>query len=431
MIEPLRIGVAGLGTVGIGVLKLFDSHAAILEARAGRPIAIKAVSARDRQRERGVDLSRFSWFENALDMAESEDVDVVVELIGGSKGIAKELTERAIANQKHIVTANKALVAQYGTSLAQAAEENNINLAYEAAVAGGIPIVKALREGLAANQVDRLYGILNGTCNYILSAMDESGRDFTDVLAEAQNLGYAESDPRFDVDGIDTAHKLAILASVAFGAEVDFEGIHVEGISKISSIDIEFAKELGYGIKLLGIATRLKNGILQRVHPCMVPSDAPINHVRGVFNGIEVAGDFIGTTIYEGRGAGSGPTASAVVSDILDIARGNSVPVFGVPSNTLKPMETLDIGHYLGPYYVRLTVVDKPGVFADIAAILRDNQVSMETVVQRVRAPGEPVSVVMTLHESRESDVALTLDSIAALDTIVEPPCMIRIETFS
>ena len=431
MTGALRIGIAGLGTVGIGVLKIFAAHAAMLEARAARPIAITAVSARNRNRMRGIDINPFTWFDDPLEMAASEELDVVVELIGGSEGIAKDLVETSIANRKHVVTANKALVARHGMSLAFAAEANGISLAYEAAVAGGIPIVKALREGLSANLVDRLYGILNGTCNYILTAMTETGRDFSDVLLEAQNLGYAESDPTFDIDGIDTAHKLAILASVAFGAQVAFERIHVEGIRHISPIDIEFASELGYGIKLLGVATRLENGILNRVHPCMVPNDAPINHVRGVLNGIEVAGDFVDTTIYEGRGAGAGPTASAVVADILDIARDNSVPVFGIPANTLEAIKELDMDEYRGPYYIRLTVVDRPGVFADIAAILRDNQVSMETVVQRVRAPGEPVSVVMTLHESREADVALTLGSIADLETIVEPPRMIRIETLS
>ncbi len=431
MTESLRIGVAGLGTVGIGVLGLLRSHSAMLAARAARPIHVKGVSALNRQLERGIDLDSFIWFDNALDMAASEEIDVIVELIGGSDGVARHLVETAITNGKHVVTANKALVARHGTSLARTAEANGVSLAYEAAVAGGVPIVKALREGLAANQVDRLYGILNGTCNYILTEMEKTGRDFSDVLTEAQKLGYAESDPSFDIDGIDTAHKLAILASIAFGTEVDFAGIHVEGIRHISSIDIEFASELGYGIKLLGITTRLDEGILKRVHPCMVPISAPINHVRGVFNAIEVAGDFVDTTIYEGRGAGAGPTASAVVADLLDIARGNSVPVFGVPASTLEPVQTLGMGHYCGPYYIRLTVVDRPGVFADIAAILRDNQVSMETVVQRGRAPGEPVSVVMTLHESQESDVILTLDAISTLETIVEPPRMIRIETFS
>ena len=431
MTTPLRIGIAGLGTVGIGTLEVLSAHAEMFASRVSRPLTVTAVAARDWVRDRGVDLRGYECFDNAVDMAYSDDVDVVVELIGGSDGIAKDLTEAALANGKHVVTANKALIAIHGTALAMAAEEAGVTLAYEAAVAGGIPIIKALREGLVANRIDRLYGILNGTCNYILTEMEQSGRDFLDVLDEAQALGYAEADPSFDIDGIDAAHKLAILASVAFGTAVDFDGIHVEGIRHISPIDIEFACELGYGIKLLGVAARTADGYEQRVHPCMVPASAPINHVSGVFNGIAVDGNFVDTTIYEGRGAGAGPTASAVVADILDIACGNPVPVFGIPARNLKPAQTLDMGRHRGAYYVRLTVVDKPGVFADIAAILRDHEVSMESVLQRGRAPGEPVSVVMTLHESLEADVVNTLDAMASLDAVIEAPCMIRIETFA
>ena len=431
MTTPLRIGIAGLGTVGIGTLEVLSAHAEMFASRMPRPLTVTAVAARDWDRDRGVDLHGYECFDNAVDMAYSDDVDVVVELIGGSDGIAKDLTEAALANGKHVVTANKALIAIHGTALAMAAEEAGVTLAYEAAVAGGIPIIKALREGLIANRIDRLYGILNGTCNYILTEMEQSGRDFLDVLDEAQALGYAEADPSFDIDGIDAAHKLAILASVAFGTAVDFDGIHVEGIRHISPIDIEFARELGYGIKLLGVAARTADGFEQRVHPCMVPQSAPINHVSGVLNGIAVDGNFVDTTIYEGRGAGAGPTASAVVADILDIAWGNRMPVFGIPARNLKPAQTVDMGRHRGAYYVRLTVVDKPGVFADIAAILRDHEVSMESVLQRGRAPGEPVSVVMTFHESLEADVVKTLDAMASLDTVVEAPRMIRVEAFA
>lgn len=430
MSDPLNIGVAGLGTVGAGTVKVLTENAEVLSARAGRPIRVAAVSARDRGRDRGIDTSAMTWHDNAVDLAGDPAVDVVVELIGGADGVAKDLTEAAFAAGKHVVTANKALVAHHGTDLARAAEAAGVTLAFEAAVAGGIPIVKALREGLAANRIERLYGILNGTCNFILTDMSNSGREFQDVLDEAQALGYAEADPSFDIDGIDTAHKLAILASLAFGTEVDFDGVHVEGIRHISPIDIEFARELGYGIKLLGVAARTPDGIEQRVHPCMVPAAAPINHVSGVFNGVEVAGDFVDTTIYEGRGAGEGPTASAVVADIVDIARDRFAPVFGVPADALKPAETADMGLHRGPYYVRLLVVDQPGVFADIGALLRDNNVSMESVLQRGRAPNEPVSVVMTLHDSVEADVVRTLAAMAELDSVVEPPRMIRIETF-
>jgi len=430
MTSPLRIGIAGLGTVGAGTVAVLREHATELAVRAGRPLELTAVSARDRSKDRGIDVSGLTWHEDAAALATDPNVDVVAELIGGADGVAKSLTEAALAAGKHVVTANKALIAHHGTALARAAESNGVSLAYEAAVAGGIPIIKALREGLAANRVERLYGILNGTCNYILTNMAQSGREFADVLAEAQELGYAETDPSFDIDGVDTAHKLAILASVAFGTEVDFDGVHVEGIRHVSPVDIEFARELGYGIKLLGVAARTADGIEQRVHPCMVPENAPINHVNGVFNGIEVAGDFVDTTIYEGRGAGAGPTASAVVADIIDIARGNAVATFAVPADQLKPAETVAMDRHRGPYYVRLMVVDKPGVFAGIATSLGDNNVSMESVLQRGRAPGAPVPVVMTVHDSQEADMLRTLDAIAKLDAVVEAPRMIRIETF-
>ena len=430
MTSPLRIGIAGLGTVGAGTVEVLQTHAEQLARRAGRPLAVTAVSARDKAKDRGVDLAGLAWHDDALALAADDGVDVVVELIGGEDGIAKQLCEAAVAAGKHVVSANKALLAHHGTALAEGAEANGVTLAYEAAVAGGIPIVKALREGLAANRIERLYGILNGTCNYILTDMAQSGREFDDILAEAQELGYAESDPSFDIDGVDTAHKLAILASLAFGTRVDFAGVHVEGIRPVSPIDIEFARELGYGIKLLGGAARTADGIEQRVHPCMVPVDSPINHVSGVFNGIEVAGDFVDTTIYEGRGAGAGPTASAVVADLVDLSRGHAVPAFAVPAAELAPAATADMANHRGPYYVRLMVVDKPGVFAGIASSLSDNSLSMESVLQRGRAPGEPVPVVMTGHDTKESDMLRTLDDIGALEAVVETPRMIRIETF-
>jgi homoserine dehydrogenase len=432
MTQPLRIGIAGLGTVGAGVVKLLAAHRDQLAARAGRPLVVSAVSARDKSKDRGVDLDGLDWYDDARDLAAADNVDVVVELIGGEDGIAKELVEAALSGAKSVVTANKALLAHHGTALARLAESKDVSLAYEAAVAGGIPIIKALREGLAANRIERLYGILNGTCNYILTDMADSGREFGDILAEAQALGYAEADPSFDVDGIDAAHKLAILAAVAFGTEVDFTNVYVEGIRHVSPMDIEFARELGYGIKLLGVAARVPDerggGIEQRVHPCMVPEDAPMNHVSGVFNAIEVAGDFVDTTIYEGRGAGEGPTASAVVADLVDIARGGRVPTFAVGADDLKPAETIPMGRRQGAYYVRFMVVDQPGVFADIAAALRDNAVSMESVLQRGRAPDEKVPVVMTVHETEEDAMQRCVQAIAALDAVVEPPTLIRIE---
>ena len=370
MTQPLRIAVAGLGNVGAGTVKLLHAHAKDLARRCGRAIEIRAVSARDRKRDRGVDLAGLAWHDDPLALARLPDVDVVVELIGGAEGVARQLLEAALAAGKHVVTANKALLAHHGTALARQAEAKGLSLGFEAAVAGGIPIIKTLREGLAANRIERVYGILNGTCNYILTEMRKSGREFADVLADAQRLGYAEADPSFDVDGIDAAHKLAILAGVAFGCEINFAGVQVDGIRNVSAVDISFAEELGYRIKLLGIARPTEFGIEQRVHACMVPLGTPIAHVEGVYNAVVTEGDFVGQNICEGRGAGAGPTASAVVSDLIDIARGRSQPTFSVPASELKRLPASPLARHRGAYYIRLMVVDKPGVIADVAAAL-------------------------------------------------------------
>ncbi|MCP5363711.1 MAG: homoserine dehydrogenase [Hyphomicrobiales bacterium] len=427
MTSPLRVAVAGLGTVGGGVVKLLTAHAAELAGRVGRPVTLVAVCDRDTT-GRAYLPEGIRWYTDALEMAEKADVDVIVELIGGAEGIAREVCSRAMASGKHVVTANKALIAHHGTELAHSAEANGVTLAYEAAVAGGIPIVKALREGLVGNDRTRVFGILNGTCNYILTAMQESGREFDAVLAEAQALGYAEADPSFDVDGIDSAHKLAILATLAFGCRLDFNAVHVEGIRHISPVDIAFAGELGYRIKLLGIAGLTERGVERRVHPCMVPMTAPIAHVDGVFNAVVVDGDFVDTVMQVGRGAGERPTASAVVADIGDIARGVSQPVLGVPAKELRALPSVPMGSHRGPYYIRLMVLDRPGVFADIASILRDNSVSMEAILQRRRAPDEAVPVVMTTHDTEESAMVRSLDQIESLSAIVERPRLIRIE---
>ncbi|MHA1151851.1 MAG: homoserine dehydrogenase, partial [Alphaproteobacteria bacterium] len=393
MSPPLKIAVAGLGTVGAETVRLVRQQGALIAARCGRPMEIAAVSARDRNKARPIDVSDLAWFDDPSAMAAAPGIDAVVELIGGSDGIAKATVEAAIGAGRHVVTANKALIAHHGGDLGRAAEAAGVALAYEAAVAGGIPIVKALREGLAANRIDRVYGVLNGTCNYILTTMRETGRDFDAVLAEAQELGYAEADPGFDVDGVDTAHKLAILTALAFGCEIDFAGVHVEGIREISSLDIAHAEELGYRIKLLGIAARREGGVEQRVHPCMVAESSPIAAVEGVFNGIVAEGDFVGTFMAEGAGAGAGPTASAVVADLMDIARGAVPPTFGVPAPELERLATLPIERHLGSHYIRLMVLDRPGVIADIAAALRDEQISVEAMLQRGRAPDEMVPV--------------------------------------
>lgn len=431
MAEPLKIAVAGLGTVGAGTMRLLQSERQLLETRCQRPLEITAVSARDKSIDRGVDLDDCEWFDDAVLLAAKADADIIVELIGGSEGVARQVCEAAIDAGRHVVTANKALIAMAGTELAVRAEARDVALGFEAAVCGGIPIIKVLREGLAANRVSRLHGILNGTCNYILSQMRETGREFEDVLAEAQRLGYAEADPSFDVDGVDSAHKLAILTSLVFGCEVDFDAVYVEGIRNINALDVAYAEELGYRIKLLGITERSGDRICQRVHPTMVPIDTPIAAVEGVFNAVVSEGEFAGTTMMEGRGAGAEPTASAVVGDIMDIACGRRTPTFGVPADALSKVPGAPMEDHRSGCYLRLMVVDRPGVFADIAAIMRDEEISMEAVLQRVRAEDQAVPVVITTHDTQESAMQRALTTIGKLDTVKEPPTMIRIENFA
>ena len=428
MVEPLRIGIAGLGNVGAGVVKLLRRQSDLLTQRCGRDLEIAAVSARDRGRDRGIDLSHVPWCDDPRELAGDRSVDVVVELIGGTNGVALEVVEAALTAGKSVVTANKAMMAVHGTRLARTAERNGAGLAYEAAVAGGIPVVKALREGLSGNRIERVYGILNGTCNYILTEMEESGREFDEVLLEAQALGYAEADPGFDVDGIDAAHKLSLLTSLAFGRPVEFDSVFIEGIRKIGAVDIDYASELGFRIKLLAIARATANGVEQRVHPCLVLKDTPIAHVQGVFNAVVAEGDFVDRTVYEGRGAGEGPTASAVVADIVDLARGNVLPAFGVPVESLSATPAAPMMDHRGAYYVRLMVFDKPGVMADVAAILRDESVSLESVLQRGQDPGEVVPVILTTHVTVEAGMRRALQKIGELEVVVEPPLMIRVE---
>ena len=422
MTRPLSVGVAGLGTVGAGVLRLLRDNAELVAARAGRRIVVTAVSARDRTRDRGVALQGLRWYDDPVALAADPAIDVVVELIGGSEGPAKALVLAAVAAGKKVVTANKALLAVHGAALAEA------DIGFEAAVAGGIPVIKALREGLAGNRIDRVAGILNGTCNYILTAMREQGREFADVLADAQRLGYAEADPAFDVDGIDAAHKLAILAALAFNRPVDFAAVHIEGIRAVSSLDIAFARDLGYRIKLLGIARRAGDGVETRVHPCMVPQANPLALVDGVFNAVVAEGDFVGRVMLTGRGAGAGPTASAVVADLVDIARGRAAPLWGMAAGQLASLPTVPMSAHVGAYYLRLMVVDRAGVIADVTAALRDAGVSLESMLQRGRSPGEAVPVVLVTHETNEAAMRAALEQIVRSDAVLEPPAMIRIE---
>jgi homoserine dehydrogenase len=433
--KPLRIGIAGLGTVGVGVVRLLRANADLIAARAGRPITVVAVAARERRRERGIDVSDLRWHDDAMALAEDPGVDVVVELIGGAEGVARRLVEAALRAGRPVVTANKALIAVHGAELAALTERDRTPLAFEAAVAGGIPVIKAVREGLAADRLSRVGGILNGTCNYILTAMRESGRDFAAILAEAQALGYAEADPSTDIDGIDAAHKLAILAALAFGRPVDFASVHVEGIRQVTALDIGFAAEFGFRIKLLGIARLTEAGVEARVHPCLVPEAAPIALVEGVFNAVFAEGDFVGRIMLEGRGAGAGPTASAVVADLIDIARGTVVPVWGANAKQLSRIVSVPITEHAGDYYLRLHVLDRPGVIAEIAAALRDCGVSLKSMLQHGQsnasgpAPGEKaVPIVLVTHQTREAAMRRAVELIAALDVVLERPMMIRIE---
>lgn len=427
---PLKVGIAGLGVVGAGVVRLLDKQAGMLAARAGRPIKVVAVSARDKRKKRDMPKGSWRWYTDALDLVSDPEVEVVVELIGGSEGKARALVEAALKAGKGVVTANKALLAMHGSKLAAMAETKDAPLAFEAAVAGGIPILKALREGLVGNRIEKITGILNGTCNYILTEMRQTGRDFGVVLKEAQQLGYAEADPSFDVDGIDAAHKLAVLTSLAFNTQVDFRAVHVEGIRHVSAVDIAFAKEFGYRIKLLAIARRTPRGIEQRVHPCMVPADTPIAHVDGVFNAVAAEGDYVGRMMFEGRGAGSNPTASAVVADLADLAAGRRLHAFGVPAAKLQPLKAAPMAEHVGRFYIRLIVRDQPGVLADVSAVLRDEKISIESLVQRGRSEAEnqPVAVMLISHEAREADMARAMKKIAKLRSVLQAPALIRIE---
>lgn len=427
----LRIGIAGLGTVGVGVIKMVQQHGNLYAQRSGgKRIVVSAVSARSRDKDRNVDLSGYTWADNAVDLAARDDVDVVVELIGGSEGDAKDLVFAALRAGKPVVTANKALVAHHGIEMARLAEAHGAALLYEAAVAGGIPVIKALREGFAGNSMSAVYGILNGTCNYILTEMRETGRDYADVLDDAQKLGYAESDPTFDVEGIDAGHKLALLSALAFGVKPDFDALPMRGVSKVSATDIEFASELGFKIKLLGIARKTDHGIEQCVEPCLVPADSEIGGVEGVYNAVYVDGDYVDTGLLVGRGAGEGPTASAVMSDLLDLMRGNVVPCFGVPVDDLVDANWVDPRKLIARNYVHLRVLDKPGVIAEVSAVLRDYEISIESLIQRGRDPEQPVSVVITTHEALQGALSDAVAKIAALSSIVDEPHLMRIEKF-
>lgn len=429
MNEPLKLGVAGLGTVGAGLLQLLETHAPDLQETLGRPIVVTGVCARNRDKARGAELTGARWFDSAVTLATDPSIDCFVELIGGEEGIAREAVEAALKAKKHVVTANKALLAKHGMELARLAEKNGVALNFEAAVAGGIPVIKTLREALAANEVKRVYGILNGTCNYILSKMQDEHLAFDDVLKDAQAKGYAEADPTFDIGGFDAAHKLALLTSLAFGTRLATDQIHVEGIQTINAADIEAARNLGYRIKLLGVAERTQTGIEARVHPAFVPEDATIAQVSGVTNCVAIEGDFSGSVLLVGPGAGSRPTASAVASDIIDVARGLVLPPFLKPAAQLKPFKKANLSGHHGSYYVRLSVLDRPGAMASITKRMGDRGVSLESIVQRKPSGSDGAApVVLVTHETTEESIRKALEAIEADGKVAARPQMIRIE---
>ncbi|OAN96666.1 homoserine dehydrogenase [Sulfitobacter geojensis] len=426
MSDPLRLGIAGLGTVGVGVVRIIRQQAALLEARTGRKITISAVSARTKGRDRGVALDSYAWEDDPVALATRDDVDVFVELMGGEDGPAKDATEAALKAGKHVVTANKAMLAIHGQALAEQAEAKGLALRYEAAVAGGIPVVKTLMEGLAGNEITRVMGVMNGSCNYILTRMENSGATYQEIFAEADGLGYLEADPQLDVGGIDAAHKLAILSAIAFGTRVDFDGIQLEGIERVSIEDIRAAADMGYKIKLLGVAQKTGRGLEQRMQPCLVPDSSPLAQLDGGTNMVVLEGDAVGQIVLRGAGAGEGPTASAVMSDICDIARGLRGPVFGQPAVGLVN-STAALTKLPAPYYLRLALVDKPGALAKIATVLGEAGVSID----RMRQYGHDNSsapVLIVTHKTTQSDIETALAAMDDTGVMAGPPVALRIE---
>ena len=429
--QPLRIGVAGLGTVGASVVRIVNDRNKQLASRTGRAFEIVAVSARSRTKNRGIELGDTAWYDDAVELARTGPIDVYVELIGGEDGPAKVSVEAALGRGVHVVTANKALLAAHGLELAQLAEENRAALLFEAAVAGGIPAIKTLREGLRANRIETVYGVLNGTCNYILTRMEREGLDFQQVLRDAQDLGYAEADPTFDVGGFDTAHKLSLLASLAFGVKPDGASVACEGVEAISADDIRVAKSLGYRIKLLGIARRVDGGIEQRVHPTMVAVESPIASVSGVTNAVAMRGDAVGEVFMSGPGAGGDATASAVIADLCHVAIGAGGPVFGLPVETLRPVAAAEPRPHEGGFYVRMTVHDRVGVFANLSRHMADEGVSLRSIVQNDVANQNDEarkSIVLVTHDVEESAIRRAVEAAERDGNLTEPAHVIRIE---
>ncbi|MEL6585985.1 MAG: homoserine dehydrogenase [Pseudomonadota bacterium] len=426
MTSPLRLGIAGLGTVGIGVVRIVQAHGALLAARTGKDIQITAVSARSRGKDRGVDLAPYSWEDDPVALAKRPDVDVYVELMGGSDGPAKASVEAALEAGKAVVTANKAMLAVHGQALAERAEAAKAPLRFEAAVAGGIPCIKALTEGLAGNQVDRVMGVMNGTCNYILTRMEASGLPYDDVFKEADALGYLEADPTLDVGGIDAGHKLALLSAIAFGSQVDFSGVQLQGIERVSIDDIHRARDMGYRIKLLGQARRTEAGIEQSMRPTLVPADSPLGRLEGGMNMVVLEGDAVGQIVLQGAGAGEGPTASAVMGDVCDIARGFTLPPFGQPADRLAPIRRANAATACA-HYVRLMLKDEPGALARVATVLGDAGISIDRMRQYDH-PGKDAPVLIVTHPCVPTDLAAALAGVTSTGVVSDDPVALQIQ---
>ena len=426
MADPIKLGIAGLGTVGVGLIKIVQENAGLLTTRAGRPIEITAVSARSNSKDRGVDLSGYDWEDDAVNVAKRDDVDVFVELIGGDAGPAKAATEAAIAAGKHVVTANKAMLALHGQELALAAEAKGVNLRFEAAVAGGIPVIKALTESLAGNNITRIMGVMNGTCNYILTRMETAGLPYDTVFEEANQLGYLEADPNLDVGGIDAAHKLVLLSSIAYGTQVDFDGAVLEGIGRITIEDINAAAEMGYRIKLLGVSQMTDAGLSQSMRPCLVPVASPLAQLEGGTNMVILEGDAVGQIVLRGAGAGEGPTASAVIGDIMDIARGIDIPVFGQPAAGLSAVQSINTSAE-NQFYIRLNLHDEAGAMARVSAALADAGVSID----RIRQDGhddDSAPVLIVTHPTDRNTLNGAVEAIENSGVVLAEPVVLRIE---
>jgi len=427
MTKNIKLAIAGVGTVGQGVISNIENNAELIKKRSNAQLEIVGISGRDKNKKRSVDTNNYKWFYDAKDLVDIKDVDIIIELIGGSEGIAYDVVKNALQKGIDVVTANKALVASHGFELAKLAEENNAVLAYEAAVAGSIPAIKVLKESLSANNIQKVMGILNGTCNYILTEMDKTGKDFATILKDAQELGYAEADPTFDVDGIDTAHKLAILAAIAYSGQVDIKNIYIEGIRNITNDDIKIAYEMGYRIKLIGIATNEDGKVSQYIYPALLPFSTRIAWVDGVDNAVNFTGDYSGDILCVGAGAGSFATASSVMTDILDIVSDRKSFAFNSSFKNLEAKKFNSIKQRTGGYYLRIPVKDKTGIMAEITNILKENNISIENISQK--DGGQVVPIIITTHKTTETNIDKAMSEIGSLSEVAGEVMMVRIES--